>query len=92
MNVHVSDDVYILGVGPGRVVRLVPDSGGFVVSVPGRGEIVFNSNGTQGAGSVRKVFFQNPVVVVPPANGAVWALYVDMTTRLFNLLMELDGK
>jgi hypothetical protein len=90
MDVRLSDSVYVLGFGPGTVVRVLPGAGGFVVNVPGRGDKHFTVDGCVGVGTDRRVYFQNPIVVEPPRNKKLWDAYVDLSRRLFELIGRLD--
>jgi hypothetical protein len=91
MNVLVGDSVYVFGFGPGTVARILPDNGGFVVSIPGRGEKHFTVDGCIGVGTDRRVFFQNPIFIDPPKNQKIWNTYVTLATQLFTLISQLDS-
>lgn len=79
------DSVWVQGTGAGMVAR-VDDKGGFWVKLSG-GETYFRSGGY--AGTTRRVYWHDPILVNPPKNLKLWAAYRTMTQELFKQLDTL---
>jgi hypothetical protein len=79
-----------MGQGYGNVVKILPNNGGFVVNVPGRGELHYTVYGTIGVSSDVRVYYQDPVIVVPTKNDRLWLAYKRLTKALYDELVKLD--
>lgn len=90
LDLRKKDNVFILGVGNGQVSKVAPD-GSFDVKVAG-GEGHYSPDGTVGSSSVQRVFYHDPIVVIPPKNPRMWAAYRKLTQVLFAELMELEAR
>ena len=90
LDLHLLDSVFVMGQGYGRVAKILPD-GSFVVAVPGRGEQHFSAAGTLGSSLVRKLYYQDPIIVEPPKNKAVWLAYKRLAEALYKEVAALSG-
>ena len=90
MEVKKGDQLFALIQGAGTVMRVGPD-GSFVLS-SGRGETQYTAEGTIGASQARRVFYHDPVVVVPCKDPDLWETYVRLTRKLFKELEGLKAK
>ncbi|MDR1079453.1 MAG: hypothetical protein LBQ79_00440 [Deltaproteobacteria bacterium] len=84
------DAAYVIGRGSGKVSMVLPD-GSFDVNIEGYGDIHFNPDGTIGNMALRRVYYDDPVVVEPIKNERLWRTYVKMAKVLFAELAALDA-
>jgi hypothetical protein len=91
LNVHITDRVYVMGQGYGSVTKVLPE-GGFVVNVPGRGEAHYTAEGTVGAGGDVRIFFEDPVIVIPSKNTRLWQAFKKTAAALYGELVKLDNE
>ena len=89
LELTLTDSVFVLGQGSGRVVKVLPDNGGYVVAVPGRGEMHYSVSGTAGAGRDRRLYYHDPVLVDPPKDRGLWRAYSDMSLAVYGKLYKL---
>lgn len=78
--VELGDTVYVLGIGTGNVVA-VNNDGGFTVRT-GNGEAYYRSGGY--VGNQRRVYWADPMIVVPPKNRRLWRAFVKVAQVLFS--------
>jgi hypothetical protein len=91
LKLRLTDRVFVLNYQAyGTVVKVLPD-GSFVVNIPGRGDVHFTAYGTVGSGSDVRVFFENPIVIIPPSNTRLWEAYKRLTKVLYDELVKLDA-
>jgi hypothetical protein len=84
------DLVYVLGHGIGNVSKVSPEDGSFDVTIGDYGTLHFSSDGTMGASTIQRVYYQNPILVEPIKNENLWRVYTRMSQLLFNELLLLD--
>lgn len=84
--VLINDSVHVLGVGDG-VVNSVSADGSFSVRVGGGSTFRCRADGY--VGNVRKVFWHNPMVIVPPKNLKLWLNFTRMATTNYQHLCDL---
>lgn len=84
-NVSLGDSVYVDAIGTGTVVSLSSD-GGFAVKV---GNSIYNIRSGGYVGNVRKVYWHNPLMVIPPKNLHLWNTIKGMTERNYKMLQDL---
>lgn len=85
--VCMGDMVYILGVGMGKVVSTNLD-GGFTVRT-GNGDVYYRDGGY--LGNQRRVYWNDPFIIVPPKNRRLWRSFVKIATILFGQMQEVYG-
>lgn len=83
--VHIGDTVYVLGIGAGTVSS-VRDDGGFTVKTAG-GEAYYRAGGF--VGNQRRVFWHDPMIIVPPKDNRLWETYKAMTKNVYAMLEKL---
>lgn len=77
--VNMGDPVHVLGLGSGTVISTNMD-GGFTVRV-GTGEMYFRDGGY--VGNQKRVFWADPMIVVPPKDTKFWRAFVKTATVLY---------
>lgn len=82
--VRVKDNVFVLGVGNGVVTKVAPD--GFYVKTS-RGESNYRTGGF--VGNQRRVFWHNPVFLLPPKNRKLWKAATELAIVLYTNLEKL---
>jgi hypothetical protein len=90
LDFRTNDRAYIIGKGYGRVSVVLPD-GSFDVKIEGYGSMHFNPDGTMGQSPLKRVYYDDPVVVVPIKNERLWRAYVRLSRALFTELFQLDS-
>lgn len=88
VQVNKGDTVWVLGIGQG-VVTLVSPDGSFRVKT-GYGETHYARGGL--VGTQRRVFWADPVVVVPPKDPVIWGVYKRMAEHLYEELLFIQTK
>lgn len=83
--VQINDAVHVLGLGDG-IVTAVSADGSFEVKL-GNGKVHVRKGGY--IGNVRKVYWHNPMIVVPPKNDQLWINFVRMAQNNYAQLVEL---
>lgn len=83
--VCIGDVVYILGIGAGTVISTNID-GGFTVRT-GNGDVYYRAGGY--LGNQRRVYWNDPFIVIPPKNRRMWRAFVKIATILFGQMQEL---
>jgi hypothetical protein len=89
LDVKLTDQVFVLSQGHGTVIKVLPDRS-FVVKVPGRGEVHYTPYGTVGAAEDVRVFWEDPMITVPPKNPRLWAAFRRLALVLYDELEQLD--
>lgn len=82
--VRVGDNVFVLGVGNGAVTKVATD--GFYVKTS-RGESHYRSGGF--VGNQRRVFWHNPVFMLPPKNKKLWKAATELSLVVYDNLEKL---
>lgn len=82
--VRVKDNVFVLGVGNGIVTKVSND--GFYVKT-GRGESHYRTGGF--VGNQRRVFWHNPVFMLPPKNKKLWRAATELAQVVYENLTNL---
>lgn len=83
--VHINDAVHVLGLGDGLVTSISSD-GSFEVKL-GNGKVNVRKGGY--IGNVRKVYWHNPMIVVPPKDEQLWTNFVRLSQNDYAQLVEL---
>jgi len=83
--VNIGDAVFVLGLGYGTVTSISAD-GSFRVKLKGAVQ-EFRNGGY--IGSVRKVFWHDPVFIVPPKNASLWATVKEQTKYNYDLIRKI---
>ena len=83
--VKLGDSVYVTAIGSGTVVAVSSD-GGFTVKV---GNSMFSIRADGYVGNVRKVYWHDPMVIVPPKDLKLWTTFNKMATTNYKMLQEL---
>lgn len=81
----IGDVVFVLGIGAGTVVRIESD-GGFTVRT-GNGQQHYRAGGK--IGNVRKVFWHDPLLVIPPRDLRLWNAFKAMAQSNYAQLVAL---
>lgn len=80
--VLIGDTVHILGIGAGQVVSVNAD-GGFTVRT-GSGDAYYRDGGF--IGNQRRVYWADPMIVVPPKNRRLWRAFISVATVMYKQL------
>lgn len=83
--INEQDTVYVVGMGPGRVLDV--KASGFRIRVAGRTRKV-NLNGVQSGEVFQSVYWQDPVTVRPSKNNALWRQQRLLSLATMNALAE----
>lgn len=75
--------VYDIQLGQGKVVAVEPDQS-FTVDFSGGAMKRYSRGGL--VGSVRRVYWNNPVIIDPSPDDVIWGNYVRMTRILYEML------
>lgn len=89
MNVSPKQLVHVLALGAGQVTKVFPD-GSFDVKIGGYGEPHFTPDGCLGQSDVRRVYYQDPIVIEPPDNPRLWAAFKRLAAVVYAELDRLD--
>lgn len=87
--IHLGDQVYVLLKGNGTVTAVFQD-GTFEVSHSSGGPQIYTSGGM--LGKSRRVFWQDPFLILPPRNSDLWNAYKRTTIPLYQELKALVMK
>lgn len=90
MQVKVKQIVHVLALGSGQVTRVFPDSS-FDVKIGGYGEMHFSAEGQIGQSGVQRVFYQDPMLIIPPNNPKLWASFRQMALSMYAELAKLEA-
>lgn len=83
--VNIGDSVYVVGMGQGQVTGVSSD-GSFTVKIQ-RNSYTFMDGGF--IGKVRKVYWHNPIFVVPPKDVDLWTVFQEQALYNYGLLVRL---
>ena len=86
--VMIGDIVHVLGIGSGTVTSVKKD-GGFSVRT-GNGEAYYRTGGY--IGNQRRVFWADPVIILPPKDRRLWRAFVKVSRALYEQLEFLHGE
>jgi hypothetical protein len=89
LQLELKDSVYVLGVGLGKVVRVLPDNGGYVVKVPGKGSQHYTVDGTVGSSTIKRLYYHDPIMVEPPKDERFWNLFKKLSLSIYERLVRL---
>lgn len=89
--VSIGDSVYVLGIGSGTVSSVSAD-GSFAVKLGNNGGNFRCLDGGY-VGNVRKVFWHDPLILIPPKNLKLWTNLKKMAQQDYEQLMSFlrDG-
>lgn len=85
VEVNVNDTVFVLGIGYGTVSSVSAD-GSFKVKI-GRGTQEYRDGGM--LGNVRKVFWHDPLFIVPPKDATLWATFKEQALYNYSLMVRI---
>lgn len=85
VEVNVRDVVYVLGLGYGEVVSVSTD-GSFKVKIQ-RSTQEYRDGGK--IGNVRKVYWHDPLFIVPPKDATLWATFKEQALYNYSLLVKV---
>ena len=85
VEVNVKDTVFVLGQGYGTVASVSAD-GSFKVKI-GRSTQEYRDGGL--IGNVRKVYWHDPLFVVPPKDATLWATFKEQALYNYALLIRV---
>ena len=85
VEVQIKDTVYVLGIGYGEVVSVSSD-GSFKVKI-GRSVQEYRSGGM--LGNNRRVFWHDPLYIVPPKDATLWSIFKEQATYNYGLLVRV---
>lgn len=77
--VNLGDVVHVLGIGAGTVTKVTND-GGFTVKT-GNGEANYRAGGL--IGNQRRVYWADPLIIIPPKNRRFWRAFVTLAEMLY---------
>lgn len=83
--VKLGDSVYVVALGSGTVTAVSAD-GGFSVKI---GNSTFSIRADGYVGNVKKVYWHDPKVIVPPKDLHLWTTFQKMATTNYKMLQEL---
>lgn len=81
--VNLNDSVYVLREGIGSVTKITRD-GGFYVTTSVGGESYYQTGGY--VGNQRRVYWHNPIFIIPPKNRRFWKAFTAIANILFDKL------
>lgn len=89
VQLSIGDTVYVLGIGYGSVYSVSSD-GSFKVKI-GRSTQEYRDGGM--IGNVRKVYWHDPLFIVPPKDATLWAAFKEQALYNYALTLKLlNGK
>jgi hypothetical protein len=87
LEVKLNDQLWVQGLGYATVSRL-QDNGGFYLKI-GQSEKLFTADGRIGHTGEQKVFYADPMIVVPPKSVDFWAAYKRVAKALYDEMAML---
>ena len=84
--VHIGDSVHVIGTGDG-IVSSVSADGSFTIKLGDKGSLRVRDGGY--VGNVRKVYWFNPIIIVPPKNMKLWINAKKMAQINYDILLDL---
>ena len=85
VEVNIGDKVFVLGIGYGDVKSVSAD-GSFKVKI-GRATQEYRNGGM--IGNVRKVYWHDPLFVVPPKDPTLWATFKEQALYNYALMVRI---
>jgi len=85
VEVNVGDTVFVLGIGYGNVNSVSAD-GSFKVKI-GRATQEYRDGGM--IGNVRKVYWHDPLFIVPPKDATLWATFKEQALYNYALMVRV---
>lgn len=84
----VGKQVYDMNLGYGKIISVEPDMA-FVVDFGAGRRQRFSTGGF--VGNIRRVYWENPVVVEPSADDAGWQTFVTIARQMYQLVRKARG-
>lgn len=84
----VGKQVYDMNLGYGKIISVEPDLS-FVVDFGAGRRQRFSTGGF--VGNIRRVYWENPVVVEPMADDASWQTFVSVARQMYQMVRTLRG-
>lgn len=84
----VGKQVYDMNLGYGKIIAVEPDDS-FVVDFGARRLQRFSTGGF--VGSIRRVYWENPVVVEPMSDDVSWQTFVSVARQMYQMVRKLRG-
>lgn len=81
--------VYDINLGYGEIISVEPDMA-FVVDFGSRRKQRYSTGGF--IGNVRRVYWDNPIVVEPGPDEVNWLAFVEITRKLYSMVRRLGGR
>lgn len=84
----VGKQVYDMNLGYGKIISVEPDMA-FVVDFGGNRRQRFSAGGF--VGNIRRVYWENPVVVEPMADDTTWQTFVNVARQMYEMIRRIKG-
>lgn len=84
----IGRQVYDMNLGYGKIISVEPDMA-FVVDFGAGRRQRFSAGGF--VGSIRRVYWENPVVVEPMADDKTWQTFVNVARQMYQMVRKLKG-
>lgn len=84
----VGKQVYDMNLGYGKIISVEPDES-FVVDFGAGRRQRFSTGGF--VGNIRRVYWENPVVVEPMADDTSWQTFVSVARQMYQMVRKLRG-
>jgi hypothetical protein len=84
----VGKQVYDMNLGYGRIIAVEPDLS-FVVDFGASRRQRFSTGGF--VGNIRRIYWENPVVVEPMADDTSWQTFVSVARQMYQMVRTLRG-
>ena len=84
----VGKQVYDMNLGYGKIISVEPDMA-FVVDFGGNRRLRFSAGGF--VGNIRRVYWENPVVVEPMADDTTWQAFVNVARQMYAMIRRIKG-
>ena len=84
----VGKQVYDMNLGYGKIISVEPDLS-FVVDFGAGRRQRFSTGGF--VGNIRRVYWENPVVVEPMADDTSWQTFVSVARQMYQMVRKLRG-
>lgn len=85
VQVNIKDKVYVLGIGYGEVTSVSAD-GSFKVRIHNSVQ-EYRDGGM--IGNIRKVFWHDPLFIVPPKEPSLWQLFKEQSLYNYKVLIRV---
>lgn len=84
----VGKQVYDMNLGYGKIISVEPDLS-FVVDFGAGRRQRFSTGGF--VGNIRRVYWENPVVVEPMSDDTSWQTFVSVARQMYQMVRKLRG-